>query len=329
MTNRFKMIAIAALAASVSGIALSAQAGNQGQGKLQVAGMMGHDSEMGGMGKRHGHKGGRRGAKMFMSQYDLDNDGVVTAVEFDEVTAKRFAEGDADVNGAISLDEFKDGFAERSKTMQVRVFQRLDKDGDGIVSTEEFNRMTDRMFSRMDRDGNGELERKVVGHGGKKHAGTEGQGKGKSRDEAKEGGRKFMHGGHEGKDRYARGGRGGMKGSMMGHMFVMLDTDNDGKVTRAEFEDVRGKLFALADTDNSGGFELTDFSTIWMTLNNGRVVRMFQGLDADGDLAITSEEFAERAGKRLDRMDRNDDGVVSKADFKRMHSNGKKGSPRG
>ena len=91
---------------------------------------------------------------------------------------------------------------------------------------------------------------------------------------------------------------------------------------------MRGKLFASADTDSSGSFSLSDFSTIWMTLNDGRAVRMFQKLDADGDLSITAEEHASHSSGMLERMDRNGDGVITKADFKRF-GKGKWGKGRG
>ena len=83
-------------------------------------------------------------------------------------------------------------------------------------------------------------------------------------------------------------------------------------------------LFASADTDQSGGFALTDFSTIWMTFHDDRTVRMFQSLDTDGDLSVTAEEHASRSADLAERMDRNDDGVITEADFKRGH-HGKRG----
>ncbi|MEP4031927.1 EF-hand domain-containing protein [Roseibium polysiphoniae] len=332
-----KKIAIAALTAGVASVAITAvQAESPAPVKGQYAmnGGMGGDEMGRGMG--HGRKGGRHQGRKFMERFDVNKDGVVNQAEVDEVVAKRFAEGDTDTSGAIDLAEFKAGFEEKTSRQRVRVFQHLDKDGDGTVTTEEFNDMTDRMFSRLDRDGNGELERMSGSRGGKpeqskrmghkdgergpdqkagKGKGPDGEEKGKGR-EARGPRHEMEKRGHEGRHG-SKGGKGGMRGRMMENIFTMLDTNKDGKVTRAEFEDVRGKLFASADTDGSGGFELTDFSTIWMTMNEGRVVRMFQKLDADGDLSITAEEHAKRSANLVERMDRNGDDVVTKADFNR------------
>ena len=79
-----------------------------------------------------------------------------------------------------------------------------------------------------------------------------------------------------------RGGHGGPGGMFLG----MFDTDADGKVSREEFDARRGELFALADTDGNGSFTLQDFGPLWLSINENRVVDMFQRADADGSLGI-------------------------------------------
>ncbi len=116
-------------------------------------------------------------------------------------------------------------------------------------------------------------------------------------------------------------GRGGH-----GRMFLeMFDTDGDGKVTRAEFDAKRTELFSLADTNGSGSFTLQDFGPLWLAVNEGRIVDMFQRADADGSLGITSEEAEKHMDRMMDHADRNQDGVITKADFER----GKRGGMRG
>lgn len=311
----FKTIAIAALAAGVAGTALTtstaayAQGGN-GKGWHMAGGK--------------GGPGGRRGGARMMERFDVDGDGAITQEEVDEVTSKQFSETDADNSSSVDLEEFKVEFAKRSKDRSVRVFQRLDRDGDGAVTTDEFTTVTDRLFSRFDRDDNGELEMR----GGQRGRGGAGNFAEKADPDAINAEGKRQANGKRGEGRghamrHGPRGHGGRPNPMV-MLFDVFDTDNDGKITRAEFEEVRGKLFASADTDGSGAFSLEDFSDIWMTMNDAHVVRMFQRLDADGDLTITVEEQTARSSDMVERRDRNGDGVITKADFKK----GKHGKKR-
>ncbi len=329
-----KTIAIAALATTVAGTAVTAYAQGGSAGKAKGGE---YAWNMSGKGGHHG-MGGRRGAKRFMERFDLNEDGVVDQAEVDKAADARFAEADTDGNGSISLDEVKAQFAERSKDKRVRAFQRLDRDGDGNVTLEEFNKVTDRIFARLDRNDDDVLEimrgRSGKGPGGEKRGEMKGKGAGaEKRGERKGGGEQkagrgegrgergqqyAMHGKHRGQMGQMRG-KGGRDRMRM--LFETFDTDADGKITRAEFEEVRGQLFASADTNGSGSFTLDDFQTIWLTINDGRIVRKFQKADKDGDLSITKAEQEERTKDLVERMDRNKDGVVTKADFKR----GKKG----
>jgi Ca2+-binding EF-hand superfamily protein len=341
-----KTIAVVALAGTIAGTAVSAYA----QGASAPKGEGGKYAwNMGGKGGPFG-KGGRRGAQRFMERFDANNDGVVFQAEIDEISAKMFAEADTDNNGSISLDEARAQFATRSKDMQVRAFQRLDADGDGTVTADEFNALTDRLFARLDRDDNGVLE---------KQRGKRGEGRGHGRrmgwksqtDSADDAGDNDQGRPMRGEGRRWQGGdddrqgprygmRGGKKqmGPMGPHgrpnpmrmLFDTFDTDNDGKITRAEFDEVRGQLFASADANGSGSFTLEDFSNIWLTVNDKHIVRKFQRADEDGDLAISKEEHAERMKNLVERMDRNGDGVITKADFKRgMKGRGHHGGRHG
>lgn len=112
-------------------------------------------------GHRDGHHGGRHGgpgmARMLMERYDTDKDGKVTQAEIDAVQAERFTTA-AGANGqSISIDQFETLYNAEHRERMVRAFQRLDRDGDGQVTREEFNRRTDGMVARMDRDGDGAL----------------------------------------------------------------------------------------------------------------------------------------------------------------------------
>jgi len=320
----FKKIAIAALAASVAGTALTAgltasaqDTAATGDGRKQIEQADGqrfaHKGERGGRGwgRGHGgHRGGEHRVERLFERFDVDEDGVITQAEIEEVRAQNFTSADGDGNDEISLEEFKVAFLERSNDRMVRAFQFLDRDGDGTVTLEEIDTVANRMFNRLDRDGNGTVERVRGSKAGKddergRHAGR---------------GERGERGGHHG-PRGHHMGRGGP-----GHMFLgLFDADGDGKVTREDFDAKRAELFALADTNGNGSFTMEDFGPMWMAVNENRIVDMFQRADADGSLGITAEEHDKQLDRVMERADRNKDGVITKADFK----GGKKGKGKG
>ncbi|WP_068413990.1 calcium-binding protein [Labrenzia sp. OB1] len=338
----FRKIAIAALAASVAGVALtaglpaSAQSGSaNGDGGKQMQQAAGerfaHMGKRGGRGHGAG-PGGRRHAERIFERFDVDEDGVITEAEILEVRTQGFQSADTDGSGDISLEEFKAEFLIRSNDRMVRAFQFVDRDGDGTVTQAETDVVANRLFKMMDRDGNGTAERArggkrghAEGHGSderKPRGAMEGQGgprddKGGSRAEAR---------GHDERGGPSGGhhGRGGP-----GRMFLgLFDTDGDGAVSREDFDVKRAELFALADTDGSGSFTLEEFGPLWLSLNENRVVDMFQRADADGSLGISADEHDKRLDKMMERADRNKDGVITKADFK-GGKHGGKGKGRG
>ena len=119
-----------------------------------------------------------------------------------------------------------------------------------------------------------------------------------------------------------RGGKGG-HGGRMAMMMQYFDSNGDGAVSREEIEQVRTERFAAFDADGDSALTLAEFEGLWLDFMRERMVDGFQRFDADGDGRITAAEIDRPLAMMMQRMDRNEDGVIDRSDFKRrgMRSN--------
>jgi Ca2+-binding EF-hand superfamily protein len=344
--NTLKKITIATLAVAVAGTALGTTLtayaqGGSGWGRGFGGGMHGarfmERFDLNGDGLITQEEANDAAAGRFAAA-DADSSGGVTLEEFKAAFAENskdrkvraFQRLDKDGDGAVTKEEFE--------KQTDRLFARLDRNDDDTL--ERLRGPQGQGMGRGPGQGRGMGQGMGQGQGprwqsddsdedargrgpgmGPRAGQGEGHGPRWGRDDDGWSGHRWgMHGRGHGHMNFAgpMGGRGGPGGmNPMGMLFDTFDTDSDGKITRSEFEDIRGQLFASADSDGNGSFDLDGFSSIWTTLMDGPAVRMFQGMDKDGDLTVTAEEHAERSRNMIERMDRNDDGVISKADFKR------------
>ena len=108
-------------------------------------------------------------AEHLFERYDTNQDGKITKDEIASARKASITKYDADKNGQLSLDEFQGLFNEIMRHRMVRMFQKLDRDGDAKVSEAEIARRVDRMMAHLDRNDDGEIEcselkRKHKGH---------------------------------------------------------------------------------------------------------------------------------------------------------------------
>ncbi len=189
-----------------------------------------------------------RGLRMF-DRADANKDGTVTRAEFDAARSARFDGIDTDKDGALEVSELR---AWR-RTLPARArdarFKALDADGDGKVGADEFVARRKAAFARIDADKDGTVDKAEF------DAAFD-----KVREEmlAYRGAR---HGKRHHRWRKRRGS--GMERRM--------DLNDDGKVTRAEYDTVSNVMFLR--------------------------------LDGDGDGAVTRKEMR-KAYRRFDRHDR-------------------------
>lgn len=139
-----------------------------GAGIADTQGMMGDG--MGGF--MRGHMGGRMGAMMGpmfdIAALDTDKDGKISKAELEAHHAARLAEVDANNDGKLSAEELASmqikAMTERANQMAARMVERLDTDGDGLLSAAELVTppMPDRMFDRIDANGDGFIDQAEI-----------------------------------------------------------------------------------------------------------------------------------------------------------------------
>jgi Ca2+-binding EF-hand superfamily protein len=95
-----------------------------------------------------------------------------------------------------------------------------------------------------------------------------------------------------------------------------VDTDQDGKVSKAEFDAAGAKLFARLD-DNSDGKVAGDEMPMrhWAKFGG----KMFDRMDGDQDGKVTKTEFEAAGQKMFQRMDKNGDGIIEKSEMQPPH----------
>jgi Ca2+-binding EF-hand superfamily protein len=110
-------------------------------------------------------------------------------------------------------------------------------------------------------------------------------------------------------------GWGGPRGGEM--LFEQFDVNKDGTITQAEIDEVRQNRLAEFDQNKDGSLSLEEYQALWMDAMRERMVDRFQDLDDDGDAMVTVEEFVGPFDSMVERMDRNDDGQITKDDLRR------------
>lgn len=118
-----------------------------------------------------------------------------------------------------------------------------------------------------------------------------------------------------GQDRHHRGDR--HHGGQMENFMETYDANADGSVTQEEINAFRSERLAEFDADGNGSLNLEEYQALWLDAYRDRMVDNFQRHDDDGDGSVTVAEFGEEQARLVQKMDRNDDGVINAEDKSR------------
>ena len=250
-----------------------------------------------------------------LAEFDTNKDGKITRAEFNNVIGTRFA---AATHGAPTMteDQFiaihQGDFEKHAADM----FHRIDWNGDGKLTLDEFVAPQRAHFEMMDRDGSGAVSCRPM------HADFHPEGAGGPPPGDNDHG--GWHGGPRGKGHggFGHRGFGGHGGFGRARFCGEADISKDGKVTRVEFDSIMGRDFQTA-ANGAPYMTLPQFIAFQAKDYREMNDKMFKRLDKDGDGKLTMAEFAAPPLKMFDRLDRNHDGVITADEMKpRFHGHG-------
>lgn len=100
------------------------------------------------------------------------------------------------------------------------------------------------------------------------------------------------------------------------HAFEDLDANGDGQLTKNEMQAHMKARFDAADSDGNGVLSRAEMEARGHEKAAKRAGKMIERLDKDGDGGVSFEEAqARRGGKMFDRADADGDGAISQAEF--------------
>jgi len=105
--------------------------------------------------------------------------------------------------------------------------------------------------------------------------------------------------------------------------FAEIDTNSDGKITRAEGQAHSDARFAKTDANADGSVTATEMKAAMMERMSKRfdkrIAKHMDRADTNKDGVISNAEARIAGDTRFERMDKNKDGVIELAEIKRKH----------
>lgn len=107
-------------------------------------------------------------------------------------------------------------------------------------------------------------------------------------------------------------------GDMGRQIFQRIDVNNDGRISRAEFDSAREEMFARADADRNGRLTMSELRALRpegaaapQRRPSMEMLQKLRAIDRNGDRAIDLNEFRALGAERFAAADRNRDGFIT------------------
>jgi Ca2+-binding EF-hand superfamily protein len=224
-----------------------------------------------------------------LKELDTNKDGVITLDEFLARRAPQFTRLDKNNDGVVDRAEFEAAAKESADYWVKRFIKRFDTDRDGRVSKEEFTKARGDRFAMRDLDDDGQIGDEDRGPGMRERFRRWMDDRRGERAERKDADRE------PGKD--AKDGKEGPRFSMERwrgrgeRAFGRLDKNGDGFIDAKDLEPAAAeraaaaskRFFRALDVDNDGKVTRDEF--------NARAKSRFAGLDLDDDGKITDADL--------------------------------------
>lgn len=116
------------------------------------------------------------------------------------------------------------------------------------------------------------------------------------------------------------GGQGGQGG-----MLARYDTDKDGKVSLSEYEAGRQMMFGRLDADGNGAVTFAELDAMAQKMGDDPRAQMMikrmdalKAADANGDQAISADEYKAAVDAEFKNLDKNADGFLTADEMPQM-----------
>lgn len=252
---------------------------------------------------------------VYIDQYDQDQDGRVSSIEFEQARRARFDATDTDHSATVSIEEYVFEWEDRldaqlavdrkeQVTQTANRFKALDDDSNGILSRAEFDASGAASFQRFDSDRDGIIDAADVD--ARAEAG-ERQRSEMSREQILVDQKRML-------DMPSTHSKAGT--------IEVYDADADGVVTLAEFARGRDAQYAAMDGNGDGGVDVDEYTVEFenrvdaalaafrkASVDQARV--RFGALDADADGSMTFREYQNSGHGSFERWDTDHDGYVT------------------
>ena len=172
------------------------------------------------------------GVAMAGPKADVNQDGQITKAEFLDAANAKFILADTDFDGNLTQDELKTLREARSAEREAKRFEKQDLNGDGAITQEEISqakaerkaKRAAKRLEKQDTDGNGVLD--------------------DAEKEVAKAARKAKRAEYGSSSKGKRGDKAGKK--------IKRDANDDGVISRAEFDAANEALFARMDANGDG-----------------------------------------------------------------------------